>query len=90
MAAISRVFTIRRAAQILHRNEDLLWELQEQFEPEDGLLWVYDIDDIEVPAFTDFGMENLRESSETRSTKLIECRRQSNHPAAVGVGLLIL
>lgn len=61
MAAISHVFTIRRAAQILRRNEDLLWKLLEQFEPEDGLLWVYDIDDIEVPAFTDFGMENLRE-----------------------------
>ncbi len=61
MAAISHVFTIRRAAQILRRNEDLLWELLEQFEPEDGLLWVYDIDDAEVPAFTDFGMENLRE-----------------------------
>ena len=61
MAAISHVFTIRRAAQILRRNEDLLWELLEQFEPEDGLLWVYDIDDVEVPAFTDFGMENLRE-----------------------------
>jgi hypothetical protein len=22
--------------------------------------WVYDIDDAEVPAFTDFGMENLQ------------------------------
>ena len=61
MAAIPHVFTIRRAAQILCRNEDLLWELLEQFEPEDGLLWVYDINDVEAPAFTDFGMENLRE-----------------------------
>jgi hypothetical protein len=59
MAAISHVFTIRRAAQILGRDEDLLWELLEQFEPEDGLLWVCDIDDVEVPAFTSSGMENL-------------------------------
>jgi hypothetical protein len=25
------------------------------------LLWVYDIDDVELPAFTDLGMEKLRE-----------------------------
>jgi hypothetical protein len=61
MAAISHVFTIRRAAQILGRDEELLWDLLEQFEPEDGLLWVYDIDDVEVPAFTSFGLDNLRE-----------------------------
>ena len=61
MAAISYVFTIRRAAQILGRDEDLLWKLLEQFEPEDGQLWVYDIDEVEVPAFTSFGTENLRE-----------------------------
>src|SRR5215831_634087 len=34
MAAISHVFTIRRAAQILGRDEDLLWELSDQLEPE--------------------------------------------------------
>ena len=61
MAAISHVFTIRRAAQILGRDEELLWNLLEQFEPEDGLLWVYDIDEGEVPAFTRFGFDNLRE-----------------------------
>src|SRR6266480_289724 len=36
MAAISHVFTIRRASQILGRDEDLLWELSDQLEPEDG------------------------------------------------------
>jgi hypothetical protein len=36
MAAISHVFTIRRAAQILGRDEDLLWELSDQLELEDG------------------------------------------------------
>jgi hypothetical protein len=61
MAAISHVFTIRRAAQMLGRDAYLLWDLLEHFEPEDGLLWVYDINDAEVPAFTDFGLENLRE-----------------------------
>src|SRR5262249_61953306 len=61
MAAISHVFTIRRAAQILGRDEDLLWELSDQLEPEDGKLWVYAIDGAETPAFTHDGIEALRE-----------------------------
>lgn len=61
MAAITRVFTIRRAAEILSRDEDLLWNISDQLDPEDGKLWVYDVDGIETVAFTDFGLENLRE-----------------------------
>ena len=61
MAAISHVFTIRRVAQILGRDEDLLWDLSDQLEPEDGVLWVYDIDGIETLAFSDVGIETLRE-----------------------------
>lgn len=61
MAAIAHVFTIRRVAQILGRDEDLLWHLSDQLEPEDGVLWVYDIDGIETLAFSDAGIETLRE-----------------------------
>ena len=61
MAAITRVYTIRMAAQILGRTEDLLWDLSDQLEPEDGKLWIHDIDGIETMAFTDFGLENLHE-----------------------------
>jgi hypothetical protein len=61
MAAISYVFTIRRAAQILGRDEELLWDLSEQLEPEDGKLWVLDIEGAETLAFSLFGIENLRE-----------------------------
>ena len=61
MAAITRVFTIRRAAQILARDEDTIWNLSDQLEPEDGMLWVYDIDGTEILAFTDDGIEALRE-----------------------------
>jgi len=61
MAAISSVFTIRRAAQILGRDEELLWNLLEQLEPEDGLLWTYDIEGEALPTFTEFGIETLRE-----------------------------
>jgi hypothetical protein len=61
MAAISYVFTIRRAAQILGRDAELLWDLSEQLEPEDGKLWVLDIEGAETLAFSQFGIENLRE-----------------------------
>ena len=60
MAAIAYAVTIRRAAQILGRDEDLLWELMDNLEPEDGLIWVHDTDG-ETPAFTDLGIETLRE-----------------------------
>jgi hypothetical protein len=60
MAAISQVFTIRRAAHILGRNEELLWDLADQLEPEDGKLWVYDHDQVETLAFTSEGIEALR------------------------------
>jgi hypothetical protein len=61
MAAITHVFTICRAAQILDRDEDMIWDLSDQLEPEDGMLWVYDFDGAETLAFTEFGIENLRE-----------------------------
>ena len=61
MAVITRVFTIRLAAQILGRDEQLLWDLSDQLEPEDGVLWIYDLNAVETLAFTDFGIENLRE-----------------------------
>ncbi|NDV89541.1 hypothetical protein GTW51_23195 [Aurantimonas aggregata] len=61
MAAISHVFTLRRAAQILGRDESLLWDLSDQLEPEGGMLWIYDINDAEILAFTDDGIEALRE-----------------------------
>ena len=53
--------TIRRAAEILRRGEDLLWDISDQLDPEDGKLWIYDVDDIETMAFTDCGLESLRE-----------------------------
>jgi hypothetical protein len=50
-----------RSGARLGRDEDLLWDLLEQFEPEDGPIWAYDTGDMEAPAFTDFGLDNLRE-----------------------------
>ena len=61
MAAISHVFTIKQAAHILGCEEDLIWDLSDQLEPEDGVIWVHDIDDTQTLAFTPFGIETLRE-----------------------------
>jgi hypothetical protein len=60
VAAISFIFTIRRAALTLGCDEDLLWDLMDNLEPEDGLIWVHDTEG-ETPAFTGSGIENLRE-----------------------------
>jgi hypothetical protein len=61
MAAPSHVFTIRRAAEMLGCDEELLCGLLGQLEPEDGMMWVYDTGDEAVPVFTDLGIETLRE-----------------------------
>lgn len=61
MATISHVFTIRRAAEMLGCDEDLLWDLSDRLEPEDGKLWVYDSEEREILAFTSASLERLRE-----------------------------
>jgi len=61
MAAPSYVFTVRRSAKLLGENEELLEEIGMTMDPEEGRLWVYDADDISTMAFTDRGLENLKE-----------------------------
>lgn len=61
MAAPGHVFTISRAAEILGEDEELLWDLVDNLEPEDGCLWIYDTDDQQTIAFTDRGLECLQE-----------------------------
>jgi hypothetical protein len=61
MAAISDVHTIQRAAEILGRNEELLWELSDQLEPEEGVIWIIDTDDCQTLAFTEAGIDALRD-----------------------------
>ena len=63
MAAPSYVFTIARTAEMLGEDEEWLWELADQLEPEDGRLWICDTDDRTTPAFTERGMECLKELS---------------------------
>jgi hypothetical protein len=61
MAAPSYVFTIGRVARTLGENEDRLLDIAMDMEPEDGCLTVLDIDDVSTIAFTERGLENLKE-----------------------------
>jgi hypothetical protein len=61
MAAPGHVFTISRAAEILGEDEELLWSMLDSLEPEDGCLWIYDTNDRQTVAFTDYGLDCLRE-----------------------------
>jgi hypothetical protein len=61
LAAISRVFTLKYVADKLGEDEQWLWDLQINMDPEDGCLWVYGVGEEGVPAFTAFGIERLEE-----------------------------
>jgi hypothetical protein len=61
MAAPSFVFTIGRVAGMLGEEENTIHETAMDMEPEDGCLTVLDIGDAATVAFTDRGIENLKE-----------------------------
>lgn len=56
---VSRVRTISQVAKELGENENWLFDVAAEMEPEDGLIWVSGIGDDAVMAFTDFGVETL-------------------------------
>lgn len=55
------VTTIARVAIELGEDEDWLWQVAGEMETEDGLIWVYGPGDDGVMAFSDDGIECLRE-----------------------------
>ena len=61
VAAISAVFTIGYVANLLGEDEDWLHDLSIDMFPEDGCLWVYGVGEDGVPAFTEYGIECLRQ-----------------------------
>ena len=61
MAAPVHAVTIAHAAEILGEDEELLWDLATDMEPEDGCLWIYGTGNQQTIAFTPAGLENLRE-----------------------------
>lgn len=58
---VGHVTTINRVAADLGEDEDWLRDVANEMEIEDGAIWVYGIGEDGVPAFTDFGVENLIE-----------------------------
>jgi len=58
---VHHVTTIARVAIELEENEDLLWILADQMDTEDGLIWVYGPEEEGVIAFSDDGIECLKE-----------------------------
>ena len=58
---VHHVTTIARVAENLGEDEDWLRAVANEMEIEDGVIWVYGIGEDGVPAFTDFGIENLIE-----------------------------
>jgi hypothetical protein len=61
VAAIASVFTIGYVANLLGEDEDWLHELSTDMSPEDGRLRVYGVGEHGVTAFTEDGIENLRQ-----------------------------
>ena len=61
MPAITHVFTISYVAEILGEDEDWLHELSIDMFPEDGCLRVYRGNNDAITAFTDYGIECLKQ-----------------------------
>ena len=63
MAQVNKVHSVRTLALVardLGADEDWLAELANDMDREDGLIWVYGIDDEDgTMAFTEVGVENL-------------------------------
>ena len=58
---VHHVTTINRVAEELGEDEDWLSDVAGEMEIEDGCIWVYGVDEDGVLAFTDDGIESLRE-----------------------------
>ena len=57
---VHHVHTVQRVAKDLGVDEDLIHELTLGLEPEDGVIWVYGLDDDDgTLAFTDEGVEEV-------------------------------
>ena len=58
---VHHVTTINRVAKELSEDEDWLSDVANEMEIEDGVIWVYGFGDDGILAFTDVGIENLRD-----------------------------
>ena len=56
---VHHVTTINRVAKDLGENEEWQFDVANEMDVEDGVIWVYAVGEDGVMAFTDFGIENL-------------------------------
>ena len=56
---VHHVTTINRVARDLGENESWLFDIANEMDIEDGVIWVYGVGDDGMKALTDFGIENL-------------------------------
>lgn len=75
---VHHVHTIARVAEMLGENEDWLWNVANEMDQEDGLIWVYGPGDDGVMAFTDFGIETLVELIESHKADPERLKRSSD------------
>jgi hypothetical protein len=61
MAEIPYVFTISYVAEMLGEDQDWLREISNAMDPEEGCLWVFGVGEHGVPAFTQYGIECLKQ-----------------------------
>ena len=61
MAAISYVFTIAHVAAMLGEDEEWLRQISVNMDPEEGCLWVIGVGADGCPAFTEYGIECLKQ-----------------------------
>jgi hypothetical protein len=61
MAGIPYVFTISYVAKMLNEHEEWLREISINMDPEEGRLWVIGVGEDGCPAFTEYGIECLKQ-----------------------------
>ena len=72
------VKTLNLVAKQLGEDEDWLFDLAAEMEPEDGVIWVYGIGDNGVLAFTDFGVESLVDLIKMHKDNVTLLRRRAD------------
>ncbi len=68
---VHHVTTIASVAEDFAVDEDWLAEIASEMDIEDGCIWVYGVGEDGVQAFTDFGIENLKD--------LVRMRKDAPH-----------
>jgi hypothetical protein len=81
MAATPYFFTISHGAEMLGEDEDWLHAISVAMDPEEGCLWVFGVGEHGVPAFTEYGIECLKQIiANHRAGAPRRCQRKPSSP----------